>query len=69
MSSKNDYSTFAPKTSKKGQKSSDKCHNANSDDSSSEIQSTSLVLVPEQSVEASQNGNHAPPKTRYFLEN
>ena len=74
MSVKNDYSTFdfnlttkegATKNSKKPKKIIEKCNNTNSDDDSSDIQSTSLVVVPEQSVEASQNGNHAPPK-RYF---
>ena len=62
MSADHDYSTFS--MSKNPFNKDSEKHN-NSDDSSSDIQSTSLVLVQEQSVEPSQNGNHAPPKTRY----
>ena len=63
MSADHDYSTFS--MSKNPFNKDSEKHN-NSDDSSSDIQSTSLVLVQEQSVEPSQNGNHAPPKTRYI---
>ena len=66
MSVDHDYSTFSMSKNSKNDKDSEK-HN-NSDDSSSDIQSTSLVLVQEQSVEPSQNGNHAPPKTRYIYQ-
>ena len=66
MSVDHDYSTFSMSKNSKNNKDSEK-HN-NSDDSSSDIQSTSLVLVQEQSVEPSQNGNHAPPKTRYIYQ-
>ena len=66
MSVDHDYSTFSMSKNSKNDKDSEK-HN-NSDDSSSDIHSTSLVLVQEQSVEPSQNGNHAPPKTRYIYQ-
>ena len=65
MSADHDYSTFS--MSKNPFNKESEKHN-NSDDSSSDIQSTSLVLVQEQSVEPSQNGNHAPPKTRYIYQ-
>ena len=65
MSADHDYSTFS--MSKNPFNKDSEKHN-NSDDSSSDIQSTSLVLVQEQSVEPSQNGNHAPPKTRYIYQ-
>ena len=62
--SNNDYSTFA---SQKGvTKAKSERSNSPVDDSSSEIQTTSLVLAQDQSVEPSQNGNHQPPKTRYI---
>ena len=65
MSTDHDYSTFS--MSKNPFNKDSEKHN-NSDDSSSDIQSTSLVLVQEQSVEPSQNGNHTPPKTRYIYQ-
>ena len=65
MSADHDYSTFS--MSKNPFNKDSEKHN-NSDDSSSDIQSTSLVLVQEQSVEPSQNGNHTPPKTRYIYQ-
>ena len=61
----NDYSTFGT-SQNKGVTKGGKSERSNSPDSSSEIQSTSLVLVQEQSIEPSQNGNHQPPKTRYI---